>query len=729
MKQILQNARSGSLELIEVPAPMPAPGQILVQTRYSVMSPGTDKVAMSFARKSMLGKARSRPDLVRQVVTKLQQEGPSATYRTVTSRLDAPQPLGYSSAGIVRAVGPDVTEFAVGDRVACAGAGYANHAELVSVPCNLAVRVPDEVPLSAAAYSTLGAIAMQGLRVAEPTLGETAAVVGLGLVGQLTVQLLRANGCRVLGLDLDERRAAQAKSQGATWVAKPGELGDAWMRAHTDGAGVDLAFVTAASSSSAPLELAAELCRRKGRIAFVGAMPIELDRRVMYDKELDLRMSMSYGPGRYDRRYEEQGLDYPIAYVRWTENRNLRAFLELIESGAIDPLKLDTETRPFEDAVEAYEELEAGRASSLAVVFEYAERVEETRSVVLRDAPTPKTREETGVAFIGAGNYAKAVLLPLLKKMPRVDRLTLVTATGPSARQTARTQGFRGCSTEPEAVFKDPNVDFIFVTTRHDTHVDYAVQALENQKGVWLEKPAALDIPELERLLAMRDETDGFLSIGYNRRFSSHTRAIQDIFAKREGPMMMHYRVITPAPPPDSWLLDPKEGGGRIVGEACHFIDLCNAIVGAHVERVYARALVPGGLDDTVTSILEYADGSVATIDYLANAGSELPKEVFEVSADGCTAICDNYRRTRVTGGSDYRTFNQDKGQGHAIGEVLAAHREGRPSPFSGADIANVSLATFAIERSAAEGRAIEIDTEGVRLRAAGDAQEEADAS
>lgn len=722
MKQILQNARTGSLELVDVPSPMPGAGQILVQTCFSVMSPGTDKVAMSFARKSMLGKARSRPDLVRQVVGKLRQEGPAATYRTVTSRLDAPQPLGYSSAGIVRAVGPDVTTFSVGDRVACAGAGYANHAEIAAVPCNLAVHVPEGVSLQAAAYSTLGAISMQGLRVAEPTIGEIAAVVGLGLVGQLTVQLLRANGCRVLGLDLDERRVAQAKAQGATWASTPGQLAEAWLRAHTDGAGIDFAVVTAASDSSAPLELAAELCRRKGRIAFVGAMPIELDRRVMYDKELDLRMSMSYGPGRYDRRYEEQGLDYPIAYVRWTENRNLRAFVDLVESGAIDPLQLDTETRPFEEAVDAYEALEAGRATSLAVVFRYSEQIDEVRTVVLEETSGGKRREDTGVAFIGAGNYSKAVLLPVLKKMPHVDRLTLVTATGPSARQTARTHGFRGCSTEPEAVFKDPNVDFVFVTTRHDTHVEYGIQALENQKGVWLEKPAALDIADLRRLLEKRDETRGFLSIGYNRRFSSHTSAIQDYFGHREGPMIIHYRVVTPAPPPDSWLLDPKEGGGRIVGEACHFVDLCNAIVGRNVERVYARSLVPSGLDDTMMAVLEYGDGSVATIDYLANASADLPKEVFEVSADGRTAVCENYRRTSLSGASDYRTFNQDKGQAAAVSQVLAAHREGKPSPFEPSGIANVSLVTFAMLRSAAEHRPIRIDTEALALIGEGEA-------
>ncbi|MGH0031491.1 MAG: zinc-dependent alcohol dehydrogenase, partial [Myxococcota bacterium] len=325
MKQIVQSPKTGKLELVEVPAPAPAPGMVVVRNHFSVVSPGTEKMAMDFARKSLLGKARSRPDLVRQVLRKVQHEGPLPTYQAVMNRLDVPQPLGYSTAGVVESVGEGVQGFAPGDRVACAGAGYANHAEWICVPENLVARVPDGLPLDKAAFSTLGAIAMQGLRVAEPSLGEIAVVIGLGLIGQLTVQLLRANGVRVLAIDIDETRIKQALDQGAEWGAKPDDDHDGWRDAATGGHGADLALVTAASDSSAPLELAAELCRMKGRIAAVGATAMDLDRRSFYEKELELRMSMSYGPGRYDRRYEEVGLDYPISYVRWTENRNLQA--------------------------------------------------------------------------------------------------------------------------------------------------------------------------------------------------------------------------------------------------------------------------------------------------------------------------------------------------------------------------------------------------------------------
>ena len=379
MKQILQNARTGALELVDVPAPAVSPGLVLVRNVYSVVSPGTEKMSLDFARKSMLGKARSRPDLVKQVVRKLRQEGPLPTYRTVMNRLDAPQPLGYASAGIVEEVGEGVTSLVPGDRVACAGAGYANHAELIIVPENLTAHVPDTLELDKAAFATLGAIAMQGIRVGDPTLGEVVAVVGLGLIGQLTVQLLLANGCRVYGIDLDRKRIDEALAQGMDRGAAPSDDHQPVLARATGGHGVDLAIVTAASESSAPLDLAAELSRHKGRVVAVGATAMDLDRRSFYPKELELRMSMSYGPGRYDRRYEEVGLDYPMAYVRWTEQRNLQAFLDLAARGRIDPLAMDVSKVEFEEAIAEYEALAKGERKSLAAVFQYAEDVDRGR--------------------------------------------------------------------------------------------------------------------------------------------------------------------------------------------------------------------------------------------------------------------------------------------------------------------------------------------------------------
>jgi predicted dehydrogenase/threonine dehydrogenase-like Zn-dependent dehydrogenase len=699
VKQVVQSPRTGKLELLEVPAPALASGQILVRTHYSIVSPGTEKTALEFARKSMLGKARSRPDLVQQVVRKLRQEGPAPTYHAVMTRLDAPQPLGYSSAGVVEAVAEGVRGLTPGDRVACAGAGYANHAELVAVPENLAALVPDGVALEDAAFATVGAIALQGLRVADPTLGEIVAVIGLGLIGQLTVQLLRANGCRVLGIDLDDQRVKQAADLGADWTARPGDDHAPWILRATGGHGADAAIVTAASESSAPLALAAQLCRAKGRVVAVGATAMDLDRRTFYEKELELRMSMSYGPGRYDRRYEEVGLDYPISRVRWTENRNLQAFLALVASGGVDPKRLDTETIPFADAPAAYESLAAGERRHLAAVFRYDPvRVDAARHVPLARASTPL--EGVGVAFLGAGSYAKGVLLPAVGRAKDTRKVAIVTATGPSARRSAEKFGYAACGTDPEQVLRDPQVDLVFVATQHDSHARLATAALRAGKSVWLEKPAALDEDQLSELARAAEETGGFLAVGYNRRFSSHARRIREYFASR-GPLAIHYTVAAGPTPTGTWLTDPAVGGGRIVGEVCHFVDLCLYLTGSRPTTVFARALTrEPEADDSVVAAIGFADGSAATLHYLAQASSELPKERFEVSGGGRTARCENFRETHFAGSRSHKTLNQDKGQETAVAEVIAAVQRGAPSPFALDDLLAVSRTTFAIDRA-----------------------------
>ncbi len=711
MKQIIQSPRTGKLELVEVPAPSLAPGFVLVHNHFSVVSPGTEKQAMDFARKSILGKARSRPDLVKQVGRKFTQEGPLPTYRAVTTRLDAPQPLGYSCAGIVTGVGEDVENFAVGDRVACAGAGYANHAEIVSVPENLVARVPDGVELEKAAFATLGAIAMQGLRVAEPTLGEVAALIGLGLVGQLTLQLLHANGCRVLGIDLDSTRVKQALAQGAEWTAAPGDDHSSWRNTATGGYGADFAIVTAASSNSAPIDLAADLCRLKGRVVAVGATAMDLDRRSFYDKELELRMSMSYGPGRYDRRYEELGLDYPISHVRWTENRNLQSFLALIASGSIDPGHLDTQMVDFDEAEPAYEELASGERRALAVIFRYPGNANQTRTLPVAPAKPRASVDSLGIAFVGAGNYAKGVLLPAVAKVAGIRPVQVVTATGPSAKRTAEKFGYENCGTDPEAAFSNDGVDLVFIATRHDSHAPLAEHALRSGKAVWLEKPAGLDAEQVESLIDTARHTGGFLALGYNRRFSSHARAIHDAFRDRNGPLAIHYTVVPGPTPVGSWLTDPAVGGGRVIGEVCHFVDLCAFLAGAAPSRVFARALAENPeVDDSIVALLGFADGSTATIEYLANASRELSKERFEVSSDGRTARCDNFRSTTISGHKSVKSVNQDKGQATAVAEILAAAKNGENSPFGLDELLAVSRATFAMLESARSGREIIFD-------------------
>jgi polar amino acid transport system substrate-binding protein len=671
-------------------------------------------MVMDFARTSLLGKARERPDLVKQVARKLQQEGPLQTYRAVTSRLESPQALGYSLAGVVESVGEGVNGFTPGDRVACAGAGYANHAELNAVPENLVARVPDGVALDRAAYATVGAIALQGLRLARPTLGEIGAVIGLGLIGQLAVQLLRANGVRVLGLDTDPSRVKQALDQGAEWAFTPGDLPDAWTEEHTGGLGVDLALLAASTDSNAPVALAGELCRLKGRVSIIGAVSMELDRRTFYGKELEVQVSMSYGPGRYDWRYEEAGFDYPLPYVRWTENRNLQAFLSLLASGGIDPSTLETETVAFADAERAYEELAKGERRTLSMVFRYegskSEEGTKGRTLSLPESGRPAREGDLGVAFLGAGNYAKGMLLPAVQRCKGVRAASLVTATGPSARRTAERFGYASCGTDPEAVLADPDVDMLFVATRHDTHAGYAIEALRRGKAVWLEKPVGLSSGEVDEVVSAARETGGFLTVGYNRRCSPHTRAIAKAFAQRSGPLFIDYLAAPGPPPSGTWHTDPQVGGGRVIGEVCHFVDLCTFLVGQAPSSVFARGGSDPDRDDCVVALLGFPDGSAASVHYLSRASVDLPKERFEVSGDGITASCDNFRSTRVLGAKPFKTLNQDKGQATAVAEAIAAVKAGSPSPIPLEQIAAVSRATFAILESLRTGAVVDIE-------------------
>ncbi len=712
MKQLVQSPKSGTLERVEVPTPAVAPGQVLIRNHFSVMSPGTEKMAMDFARKSMLGKARSRPDLVQQVLRKVKHDGPLPTYRAVMNRLDSPQVLGYSCAGVIEEVGAEVIGFAVGDRVAAAGAGYANHAEWVVVPENLVAHVPESVTLDCAAFSTLGAIGLQGVRVGDPTLGEVVAVVGLGLIGQIVVQLLKANGCRVLGVDLDAKRMAQGLEMGAEWVCAPGDDHEAWKQAATGGYGVDLAVIAAASDSSAPIQLAAELCRFGGRIVAVGATAMDLDRRTFYEKELELRMSMSYGPGRYDRSYEELGLDYPLPYVRWTENRNMQAFLALADVGSVDPLKMDIGHADFVDACDSYEALAKGDRSQLCTVFAYDKNAVATRSMPM-DAKRAAKSGDLGIGFLGAGNYAKSILLPAVGRCSNVVRSTIVTATGPSARRTAERFNFSRCSSDPADALAADDVDLVFVATQHDTHAELGEAALRAGKAVWLEKPAAIDPEQLNSLETAVRETGGFLTVGYNRRFSSHSTMIRNLFASRRGPMSIGYTIAAGATPGGTWLTDPKVGGGRVIGEMCHFVELCDFLVGSVPRRVTAMMMGRDPeVDDSIVVMLGYHDGSVATIQYLAQASSELPKERFEVSAEGRTAICDNFRQTTIPGAKGKRTLNQDKGQQAAVEDTIRRVRAGEPSAFELDELLAVTRVTFAILESARSGRTITLNGE-----------------
>jgi predicted dehydrogenase/threonine dehydrogenase-like Zn-dependent dehydrogenase len=628
------------------------------------------------------------------------------------NRLDAPQPLGYASAGVVEDVGEGVISVSRGDRVSCAGAGYANHAEMVAVPENLVVRVPAEVSLDEAAFATLGAIAMQGLRVIGPELGEVGVVVGLGLIGQIAVQLLLANGCRILAVDFDGARVDQATDQGAEWGASPNEDFDAWKGGATAGHGADFVLVTAASDSSAPIDLATQLSRHRGRIGIVGATAMDLDRRSFYEKELQLRMSMSYGPGRYDRSYEESGLDYPYAYVRWTERRNLESFLALVARGVVAPSRLETRQIPFDEAVGAYEDLAKGRQKGLAFVFRYDPVADQAvRDVEVRPRRVPKAEGDVGIAVLGAGNYATSVLLPAIRGVSKIRRRWIVDMIGPSGQRTADRFKFERAATDPNLALDDPDVDLVFIATRHDSHARLAEEALEKGKAVWLEKPAALHREELSSLLDTASRTGGFFTVGYNRRFSEHARIAREGMADRRGPAALSYVVHAGPVPAGTWIVDPVSGGGRLIGEVCHFIDFATFLIGRRPRSVFARALGRDPqVDDSVILSIDFEDGSIATIHYLANASVALPKERWEISSDGRTISCDNFRTSRVAGGSTRKTANQDKGQTNAIAEVIRRVRDGSSSPISLDEIATSSLVSMAALKSIGTGASVPIE-------------------
>jgi polar amino acid transport system substrate-binding protein len=455
---------------------------------------------------------------------------------------------------------------------------------------------------------------------------------------------------------------------------------------------------------------AAELCRRRGRISLVGAVPIELDRRLLYEKEIELTVSMSYGPGRYDRRYEELGLDYPLPFVRWTENRNLQAFLGLVASGAVCPQRLDAEVVAFADAERVYAELARGDRSSLSLVFEYARDASPERTARVSPPARRPAQEVLGVAMIGAGNYAKGVLLPALSRREGLRRVALIAATGGSARRSAERFAFEVCGTDPGEAIDDPRVGLVFVATRHDSHAALAEAALRAGKAVWLEKPVGLSLEEVDRVVAAARESSGQLVIGYNRRFSPHARAIREALAGRRGPLALHYSVAAGPTPSGTWITDPRVGGGRILGEVCHFVDLCTFLAAAAPVSVFARALSRDPEhDDSTVAVLGFADGSTATIEYLARTDPGLPKERIEVSADGLTARCENFRSTRISGRRTLRTWNQDKGQAAAVGAALDAVRRGAPSPFGCEEIAAVSQATFGILESCRSGRPVDL--------------------
>jgi predicted dehydrogenase/threonine dehydrogenase-like Zn-dependent dehydrogenase len=681
---------------------------VLVHTRASLISAGTEGAALRFGKQSLLQKARSRPDLVKQVVEKVRSQGLRATYDVMQARLDAPLALGYSSAGEVLEAGAGVPGLKAGCRVACAGGGYASHAEVVGVPKNLVVAMPDAVSYEDASFATVGAVALQGLRVADVRVGERVFVIGLGLIGLLTVQLLKAAGCVVLGTDLNPARVALARELGAdeAYPLDAGALVEA-VAQFTRGRGADAVLITAATKSNEPVELAGETCRLNGRVIAVGDVRMDVPRRSYYEKELDLRVSRSYGPGRYDPSYEEKGIDYPYAYVPFTQQRNMETFLQLVAEGKVTPGRLITHRYPIEEAEQAYALIQGEvKEPYLGVIFSYPAQPDLRRKVetAATGAVQALAENEVRVGVIGAGNYARLMLLPRLKGMTDVRLVGAATARGANAWDAAKRFGFEYSTTETEAIFRDDRIHLVVIATRHGTHAALAEEALRAGKHVFVEKPLATTEEDLRRVVAAARRADRHLMVGFNRRFAPLIQQARTKLRDHAQPLAMLYRVNAGALPASHWTQDAEEGGGRIVGEVCHFVDLLQHLCGAAPVSVFAAGTAgAGGADapeDVVAITIRFADGSIGTIQYFANGDKAIPKEYLEVYGDGRTFILDDFRSGRFAEAGKVATWKspgQDKGQSGELQALVAAIRSGGATPIPLDDAVFTTLTTFRI--------------------------------
>jgi predicted dehydrogenase/threonine dehydrogenase-like Zn-dependent dehydrogenase len=712
VKQVVQSYRTGDTALMDVPAPVVKDHCVLIQNAASAISAGTERMIIELARKSLLGKARERPDHVRRVLQKLAQEGFFTTLAQVSAKLDEPLALGYSSAGVVLACGAGVQAFKPGDRVASNGP----HAGVVCVPAHLCALLPENVPFDQAAFTVLGAIALQGVRLARLQLGETAFVIGLGIIGQLTVALLRAQGCRVLGTDPDAAKCELARTMGAD-QARPG-LTAADAANLTRGLGADAVLITASTPSDAPVELAGEAVRKKGRIVAVGAVGLNLPRRPYYFKEAEFVVSCSYGPGRYDPEYEERGRDYPAAYVRWTEQRNMQAVLDLMGAGRLDVSPLISHRFKIERAEEAYRLMDEGKEPCIGVVIEYPDATAIARRIELKATPV---QGRIGAGCIGAGNFARGVILPNLVKNGAFHPRILCSAGGLSAASTGAKLGFDVVTTDENQVIADPDVQAVFILTRHDQHAAQVVKALQAGKHVFVEKPLALTETELAHVeealySALGTRRSALLMVGFNRRFSPAAQAVRAFFAGVGQPLTVSIRFNAGEIPPDHWTQDEQTGGGRIIGEACHAMDLATFLAGSPPVRVFAESIGGAGAkavtDDQCFITLRHANGSVSSIAYLAGGDRAYPKERVEVLGGGRLAVMDDFREitTCVDGRArKARVGRQDKGHCAELDAFAQALQQGAPSPIPWAELRAVTLTALRTVSSLREGIPFEI--------------------
>lgn len=702
MRQVVQHFKSGLTEVVEAPAPALRPGQLLIRTHLSLVSAGTERMLVEFGRASLIGKARQQPDKVAMVLEKARTDGVVATLEAVTAKLDEPIPLGYCNVGTVIAVGAGVAGFQPGDRVASNGP----HAEIVRVPVHLCARVPSVVADDTAVFTVTGSIALQGIRLLAPTLGETIVVTGLGLIGLVAVQLLRANGCRVIGIDMDRVRLELAHALGAEVIDAASQDPAAEATAMTAGSGVDGVLIAAATDSDRPVTEAARMSRQRGRIVLVGVTGLELSRADFYAKELTFQVSCSYGPGRNDPGYEEHGHDYPIGFVRWTEQRNFTAVLEVMAAGGLRADRLITHRVPIINAAAAYKTLLTDRGA-LGILLTYDQASTPPAVQMERTVPVAgrrSTRAGRAVcSFVGAGNYASRILIPTFAKQ-RARLRTVVTGGSVQGVHAGRKFGFEFVSTDVDALLQDSETSVVVVTTRHDSHAELAVKALAARKHVFVEKPLALTRAQIDSVRRVLDATGPnrpVCMVGFNRRFAPLIRRMAGVLASVRGPRAFIYTVNAGAIPPNHWTQDRTLGGGRIVGEACHFIDLLRYLAAAPIAGCAAQALAPavaGALPESATISLRFANGDLGTIHYLATGHRSFPKERLEVFAGGAVLQLDNFRRLNSFGWpgmAGKRTLAQDKGQSDCVAAFLSAVEAGGGEPIPLAELFEVAEVTL----------------------------------
>jgi predicted dehydrogenase/threonine dehydrogenase-like Zn-dependent dehydrogenase len=759
MQQLTQKLSNGEMTVQEMPAPVLGKGMVLVKNHYSLISAGTEGSTASTARKSLLGKAKERPQQVKQVLEVLAQQGPVQTYRAVTKKLEAYSPLGYSSAGEVMAVGEGVSQFTAGDLVACAGVNFANHAEIIAVPVNLCVKLSDNADLKAASYNTLGAIALQSIRQADLRLGETCAVIGLGLLGQLTGLMLKASGVNVIGIDVSEPPVILAQQHFAGLALIRNTPGiENQIAEYTNGLGADAVIIAAATTSTDPINFAGAIARKKGKVVILGAVPTGFERDPhWYKKELELKMSCSYGPGRYDLNYEEKGIDYPAAYVRWTEKRNMEAFQQLLAGGTMDISYLTTHEFSLEDASKAYDMIVKKSEPYLGIILKYnTEKPVQLQNKVKTGESKPVSKINIG--FIGAGSYAQGNLLPNIpKKNSDIVCKGVLTNNGTTSKRVAERFGFEFCTSNEKDILQNPDINTLFIATRHDSHAQYILKGLQAGKHIFVEKPLCLTPAELDRIIeamslredAPRNEgastkqpvenhsntpnkeltdsdeqvatslpadaprNDGpksVIMVGFNRRFSSLSTSLKKQMGS--GPMSMIYRVNAGHIPGDTWIQDMEIGGGRIIGEACHFIDYLTWLNGSLPVSVYATALPDaGGHNDTVNINITFANGSTGVVAYYANGPKSMPKEYIEVFHNGSSGVINNFKELRLFGKTKQKKklLNLDKGQKQMVEQFLQSLLTGKPLiPFE--EIVAVTKATFAVLESIKTGQIVRIE-------------------